>query len=59
MAQAVLALLTARGVALTEAQRVQILRCDDHDLVSRYLTRAVMASAADEVLRDGEGKRNA
>jgi hypothetical protein len=51
-AAAVLKVLESRGVAVSEAQRQQILRCQDLDRLDRWLRRAIEASSADEALSD-------
>ena len=48
-AEAILAVLEARGVALNGPQRQEILRCQDLDRLDRWLRRAALASRADEV----------
>ena len=49
MAEAVLRILEARGVAVGEPQRQEILRCYDLDRLDRWLRRATVASSADEI----------
>ncbi|MFY9825611.1 MAG: hypothetical protein WAM82_29830 [Thermoanaerobaculia bacterium] len=48
-AEGVLSLLSARGIAVSEAQRQEILRCRDLDRLGRWLVRAAQASSAEEV----------
>jgi len=49
MAGAILKVLEARGVAVSPAQREEILRCSDLARLSRWVVRASLATAADEV----------
>jgi hypothetical protein len=51
-AAAVLKVLQARGIAVSEAQRQEILACHDLDRLDRWLTRAALAASAEEVLAD-------
>lgn len=51
-AEALLEILRVRGLAVTEAQRARVLGCTDLSVLARWLTRAVTASSADEVLSD-------
>lgn len=44
-----LEILEARGVAVSEAQRREILACRDLARLGRWLRRAALASSADEV----------
>jgi|SRR5580693_3103784 hypothetical protein len=46
---AIVMLLTARGVPLTDAQRRRISSCDDVDRLSLWFSRAVTAATAEEV----------
>lgn len=46
---AIVMLLTARGVPLTDAQRKRISSCDDADRLSLWFSRAVTAATAEEV----------
>lgn len=48
-ADAILQILEARGVAMSPAQRQEILGCSDLDRLNRWLRRAAFASSADEV----------
>ena len=48
-AETILKVLKARGVAVSEAQRQEILSCLDRDRLDRWLARAVVASSAAEV----------
>jgi hypothetical protein len=50
-AKAVLTVLEARGLAVSEEARQQILRCTDTRLMEAWLKRAVVAQSIDEVLR--------
>ena len=56
-AAAVVAVLAARGVALSEAARARILACADEALADRWLAAAAVARSVDEVLGEvlGEG----
>jgi hypothetical protein len=49
MAEAILRVLEARGVAVSAAQRQEILRCHDLDRLDRWLFRATLASSTDEI----------
>jgi hypothetical protein len=49
-AEAVLEVLEERGVAVSEAQRQEILRCRDLDLLKLWLRRAVLAASIAEVI---------
>jgi len=51
-AEAVLKVLEARGAAVSEAQRQEILACRDLDRLDRWLRRAALAASVDEVLSD-------
>jgi hypothetical protein len=48
-AESILVVLDARDIPVDEAQRQEILRCQDLDRLSRWLRRAAVASSADEV----------
>ena len=48
-AEAILRVLAARGIAVSEVQRQEFLGCHDLDRLARWLDRAVMASSAEEV----------
>jgi hypothetical protein len=48
-ADAILKVLEARGVAVSQAQREEILRCSDRARLSRWVARASLAASADEV----------
>jgi len=48
-AKSILEILEARGIPVSEAQRQEILSCQDLDRLSRWLRRAVLASSAGEV----------
>jgi hypothetical protein len=49
-AKAILQVLDARGIAVSQSQREEILRCEDLDRLDRWARRAALASSADEVL---------
>ena len=49
IAESILAVLAARDVAVSDAQRQEILRCLDLDRLGRWLRRATRASSAGEV----------
>jgi len=49
MAGAILTVLKTRGVAVSQAQREEILRCSDLARLSRWVVRASLATAAEEV----------
>jgi hypothetical protein len=51
-AAAVLKVLQARGVAVSEAQRQEILACHDLDRLDYWLNRALSVSSVEEVLAD-------
>jgi hypothetical protein len=48
-AEAILTVLKARGLAVSEAQRQEILRCLDRNRLDRWLARAAVAASAEEV----------
>jgi hypothetical protein len=48
-AETILAVLEARGVAVSQAQREEILRCSDLARLSRWVVRASLATSAEEV----------
>jgi len=48
-AEAILKVLEARGMAVSPAQREEILRCADLARLSRWVIRAAVAASADEV----------
>jgi hypothetical protein len=48
-AEAILDVLTARGIPVSEAQRQEILRCNDLARLNRWLRRATLAFSADDV----------
>lgn len=52
-AKSILKFLEARGFALSPAQRQEILSCRDLDRLDLWLSRAALASSADEVLAEG------
>jgi hypothetical protein len=49
IAESILKILEARGVAVSLAQREEILRCSDFDRLDRWLLRATLATSADEL----------
>ena len=51
-AEAVLAVLRTRGLAVTDEQERRISTCQDAGSLSRWLVRAVTAASAEEALRD-------
>jgi len=51
-AEDILAVLEARGLAVSEPQRQEILRCQDLDRLGRWLRRAALAATAGEVTSD-------
>jgi hypothetical protein len=51
-AAAILKVLEARSVSVSEVQRQEILRCRDLERLDRWLLRATQASSVDEVLSD-------
>lgn len=46
----ILTVLEVRGIAVSPAQRQEILSCRDLDRLDQWLHRAALASAADEIL---------
>jgi hypothetical protein len=48
-AMAILKVLEARGLAVSEAQREEILGCHDREQLDRWLQRAVLVSSAEEI----------
>jgi hypothetical protein len=48
-AETILTVLEARGVAVSQAQREEILRCSDLARLSRWVVRASLATSAEEV----------
>jgi hypothetical protein len=48
-AKALLRILAARGMEVTESQRTQILQCTDPDTLGRWLDRAVTVRLTDEL----------
>ncbi len=50
IAKALLQLLAARGVAVSDAQRVEVLACRDVAALERWFARAVTARTIDDVL---------
>ncbi|MFY9822316.1 MAG: hypothetical protein WAM82_13115 [Thermoanaerobaculia bacterium] len=51
-AEAILSVLETRGIAVTEAQREEVLRCGDLDRLDRWLRRATLAFSAGEVVSE-------
>ena len=54
MAESILRILEARGIAVSSTQREEILRCADFDRLDRWLRRSVLASSADEITAEPE-----
>jgi len=50
--RAILKVLEARGIAMSEAQAQEILGCRDLDRLDRWLRRALQASSAGEILSE-------
>lgn len=50
VADSILAVLDARGLAIRPEQRRAISSCRDRDLLNRWLRQAALASSADEIL---------
>jgi hypothetical protein len=48
-AEAILKVLEARGIGVSQAQREEILRCSDLARLSRWVARASLATSAEEV----------
>lgn len=48
--QGILAVLSARGLAISEAAREQIQRCRDDDRLQTWISRAALVSSVDELL---------
>lgn len=51
-AEAILDVLETRGIAVSQAQRQEILGCDDLGRLGGWLRRAALASSADEALQE-------
>lgn len=51
-AKAVLAVLTARGLEVTEAQRAKVIACADLATLEGWIKRAVTLPTTEEVLRE-------
>jgi hypothetical protein len=51
-ARAVLAVLAARGLAVSDEIRSRVLACTDLSTLDRWIARAATASTADDVVRD-------
>jgi hypothetical protein len=58
-ARAVLAVLEARGLAVSEAQRTLILGCDDTDQLERWVRKAVTAKTTGALLSAPKGRDKA
>jgi hypothetical protein len=50
--ESVLAVLAARGLALSEADRAKVAACSDSATLGRWLTRAARATATADVFED-------
>src|SRR5260370_1009819 len=53
-AKAIVTVLEARGIALSDAARQEILRCIDPRLLDVWLKRAGVAPSADDVLKPAD-----
>ena len=53
VARSILRILEARGIAVSPAQREEILRCADLERLDRWLLRAGVATSTDEVTSAG------
>ena len=51
-AESVLVVLEARGIAVTDEQRQEILGCRDLDRLNGWLRRAALAASADELMAE-------
>jgi hypothetical protein len=51
-AKAVLQVAELRGLSLTEQQRARVLACTELPTLEAWLTRAVTAATAEDILRD-------
>jgi hypothetical protein len=51
-AEAILKILQARGLEVSEARRQEVLHCRDRERLDRWLRRAVLASSVGEVLSE-------
>lgn len=51
-AESVLVVLEARGIAVSDVQRQEILGCHDLGRLNRWLRRAVLAASADELMAE-------
>lgn len=51
-ANAIVLVLQARAIALSEEQRARIASCVDKSVIERWLVRAVTAATAEDVFRD-------
>lgn len=52
-AESILGILEARGLAVSAAQRQEILRCQDLERLDRWLRRAILAPSTDEAIAEG------
>jgi hypothetical protein len=52
IAESILDVLEARGIAVSSAQREEILGCSDAERLDRWLRRAAVATSADEVMAE-------
>jgi hypothetical protein len=57
--EAVLAVLEARGLAMSEAQRAVVAACSDATVLAQWIVRAATASSAAEVLAQSAPRRAA
>lgn len=48
----ILDVLEARDIAVSEAQQQEILRCEDHERLRRWLRRAALVSSTAEVISE-------
>jgi len=51
-AESILKFLEARGIAVSQAQREEILRCNDLERQDRWSLRAAVAASADELIKE-------
>jgi hypothetical protein len=49
-AEAIVAILTARGIPLDDARRARITGCSDAATLDRWLVRAISASSVEDVV---------
>jgi hypothetical protein len=52
VATSILAVLSARGISVSEAQRQEILGCQDQDRLRRWLHRSALTTSAEEALSE-------